>query len=163
MTAEIHLPTKSLYEEDFNLWLSATAEQLRAGRFDEIDLENLIEEIQSMGRSDRRFLESYLENIIEHLLRLAYWDSERERNRNHWIHEIVTFRNSLAKILKDSPSLLPYLEENFLPIYASTAKKVKKSFKLDVPLQSPFTIEEVIDPDWFPIDIENDNQSSLES
>ncbi|MDV3002933.1 MAG: hypothetical protein N5P05_004588 [Chroococcopsis gigantea SAG 12.99] len=157
MTAKIHLPTQSLYDQDFNLWLSATAEQLREGRFDEIDVENLIEEIESMGNSDRRALESYLENIIEHLLKLAYWDSERERNRNHWMKEIVAFRKSLARILRDSPSLKPYLEEIFHPIYADTAKDVSKFLKLKVPGECPFTIFQVLDRDWFPIDIEDDN------
>ncbi len=156
MTTKIHLPTQSLYDQDFNLWLSATAEQLREGRFEEIDIENLIEEIESMGRSERRSLESYLENIIEHLLKLAYWDCEREQNQSHWIKETLTFRNSLARILRDSPSLKPYLEENFLPIYISTAKGVKKSFKLNVPSESPFTLEQVVNPEWFPISIEDD-------
>jgi hypothetical protein len=110
-----------------------------------------------MGGRDRRSLESYLENILEHLLKLAYWDSERERNKSHWIHEIVNFRNRLERILRDSPSLLPYLEEKFHTVYASAAKGVKKSFKLNVPSECPFTIAQALDPDWFPIDIEDED------
>ncbi len=156
MTEEIHLVTRSLYEEDFNLWLQATAERLKAGKFDELDIENLVEEIESMGKSDRRALRSYLEGIIEHLLKLAYWDSERERNRNHWINEIITFRRNLEMILDDSPSLVPYLEEIFASSYAATVKQVRKSFKLDVPSQCPFTLSQIIDIDWFPIETEED-------
>jgi hypothetical protein len=107
-----------------------------------------------MGKSDRRALRSYLERIIEHLLKLAYWDSERERNQNHWINEIITFRRNLALILDDSPSLVPYLEEIFPSSYEATVKQVKKSFKLDVPLESPFTLSQVIDRDWLPSETE---------
>ncbi len=155
MTAEIHLPTQSLYDRDFNLWLRATAQQLREGRFDEIDVENLIGEIESMGNSDRRALESYLENIIEHLLKLAYWDLERDRNQKHWMIEIAAFRKSLARIVRDSPSLKPYLEEVFDSIYADTAKDISKILKLKVPDDCPFTIDQVLDRDWFPINLKD--------
>ncbi|MDJ0565985.1 MAG: DUF29 domain-containing protein, partial [Microcystis sp. M49629_WE12] len=84
MTRATETATLTLYEEDFYLWLKTTAEQLKKGQFAEVDLDNLIEEIESMGRSERHALKSLLTRLLEHLLKLTYWQSERDRNGNHW-------------------------------------------------------------------------------
>lgn len=111
--ARTHPPTQTLYERDYVLWLETIAEQLRQGKLADGDLENLIEEIESMGRSERQAIESLLIVLLVHLLKLAYWESERERNANHWITEITTFRVQIKKRLANSPSLKPYLNEIF--------------------------------------------------
>ncbi len=157
MTAEIQLANRSLYDQDFNLWLSATAQKLREKRFDEIDLDNLIEEIESMGRSDRKAIKSFLRILLEHLLKITYWESERGYNLNHWLDEIFNFRYEIADSLEDSPSLKNYLIEVFEPTYQQATKKVEARLKFKVPKESPFTLEQVLDPDWFPIDIEEDD------
>ncbi|MBR8829785.1 MAG: hypothetical protein N5P05_001261 [Chroococcopsis gigantea SAG 12.99] len=157
MTAKIDLPTQSLYDRDYDLWLWATAEQLRAGSFEEVDLENLIEEIESMGKERRNAIRSFLRLILEHLLKMAYWESEREYNLNHWAGENFNFRYQIKYRLEDSPSLKNYLIEIFDATYQEAAKKVKKEFKFNVPDQCPFTLEQVLDPDWFPIDLEEDD------
>jgi hypothetical protein len=78
---------------------------------DAIDWENLIDEIEGMGKSDRRALQSYLERLIEHLLKLKYWDAERDRCERGWKIEILEFRSRIERILEDSPSLKNYLTE----------------------------------------------------
>ncbi|MBR8832326.1 MAG: hypothetical protein N5P05_002270 [Chroococcopsis gigantea SAG 12.99] len=156
MTAEIHLPTQSLYDQDFHLWLWATAEQLRQRQFDEVDLENLIEEIESMGNERKNAVRSFLRLILEHLLKVAYWESERDYNLNHWVGEILNFRYQLQEELETSPSLKNYLQEIFDSTYPKAAKRVMREFKFKVPNQCPFTLDQVLDPDWFPIDIEDD-------
>ncbi len=84
--------TQTPYDQDYHLWLEKTIEQLRSHQFSEMDLENLIEELESMGKSDKRAIESPLTRLLEHLLKYAYWKSEREYNIRGWRGEIRNFR-----------------------------------------------------------------------
>ncbi|BCU10793.1 hypothetical protein MAN88_13570 [Microcystis aeruginosa] len=72
MAVETALSMKALYDQDFVLWASKTAELLKLKKFDDVDWENLIEEVECMGKSDRRAVESLLTQLIEHLLVLRY-------------------------------------------------------------------------------------------
>lgn len=108
---------QTLYDQDYYLWLRTSINQLRAGQFTSIDLENLIEELESMGRREKRTIKSLLIRLLEHLLKLKYWDMERERNEGHWKGEIRTFRRQIKDELKDSPSLKPYILEIFDECY----------------------------------------------
>jgi hypothetical protein len=63
----------SLYAQDFYLWLQTTANLLESNKLDELDIENLLEEIKSMGRSEKKELKSRLITLIEHILKLEYW------------------------------------------------------------------------------------------
>lgn len=65
--------------------------------FNSLDLDNLIEEVLSLSRSDKRKLESLLMRLIEHLLILQYWESEQERNRGHGQREIINFRKQINR------------------------------------------------------------------
>lgn len=69
----------ALYDRDFNLWIQKAASDLKSKDMDAIDWNNLIDEIEGIGKSERRALQSYLERLIEHLLKLKYWEAERER------------------------------------------------------------------------------------
>jgi hypothetical protein len=156
MTAKIHLPTQSLYDQDFNLWLSATVQQLRDKRFEEIDLENLIEEIESMGRSDQRSLKNFLIRLLEHLIKITYWESERDRCARGWRKEIGNFRSEIEDLLKDSPSLKPLLEELFGECYRRARRSVSDESGIkNIPNSTDWTLAQVINLDWFPIDIED--------
>ncbi|MBR8831433.1 MAG: hypothetical protein N5P05_000918 [Chroococcopsis gigantea SAG 12.99] len=159
MMAKIYPEKKSLYEKDFALWLATTAEKLKERRFDEVDLYNLVEEIEDIGKGTRRSLESFLQRVLEHLLKVAYWHSERERNLDHWLDEIYNFREEIIPILGDSPSLKPYLEEIFPMVYANAVKKVKARWKFDVPAGCPFTVEQILSLDWTPMEIEDESES----
>ena len=77
--------TQTLYDQDYYLWIRTTINQLRTGQFSAVDLENLLEELETMGRSEKRAIESLLTKLLVHLLKLKYWDSERERNQGHWL------------------------------------------------------------------------------
>ena len=142
-----------LHDKDYYLWLETTLEQLRNGQFSALDLENLIEEIESMARSEKRSLESYLTRLFEHFLKLAYWQSEREYNASHWRLEIANFRLEIKKLLRDSPSLKPHLEKVFCECYLDARVAIAKALKKKI---SDFpdeiaTLEQVLDDDWFPI------------
>ena len=113
MTVSNHQLMEILYEQDYNLWLEETVKKLRLRELSEIDLDNLIEELESMGRSDKRALKSLLTRLFEHLLKIAYWEYEREYNYRGWNGEIQNFRIQIKRLLKDSPSLKVYLVDNF--------------------------------------------------
>ncbi len=150
MKAEIKSDAKSLYEEDFYLWLLKTAGQLKERRFQDVDWDNLIEEIECMGRSERRALKSFLIRLLEHILKLAYWHQERERNQNHWKEEIRNFRQEIQFLIEDSPSLNPYTDELFVSIYDDIAKDMKSNLGLNIPADCPFTLAQLLDSRWFP-------------
>lgn len=155
MTVKTSRSLSTLYEQDYCLWLLATAEQLRQGNFTDMDVENLIEEIESMGKSQRHALKSFLKRLLEHLLKLAYWESERQNNCRHWCEEIYNFCDEIQDLLADSPSLKPYLQEIFQESYATAVDKITSLTKLTLPIQPTFTLEQVLNKKWFPINIDD--------
>ncbi|MEN9223465.1 MAG: DUF29 domain-containing protein [Thermostichus sp. BF3_bins_97] len=78
MSAQTPLNLLLLYDTDYQDWLEKTASCLKDRNFESLDLNHLIEEIEGLGKSDRRAISSYLIQLIEHLLKLQYWQSERE-------------------------------------------------------------------------------------
>jgi hypothetical protein len=90
---------KQLYEIDDSLWLEETIELLKNKQFNQLDLENLIEELEALGRHDKNAVASLLEQVIRHLLLLQYWTTELEYNGSHWRAEIIGFRSQLRKTL----------------------------------------------------------------
>lgn len=152
MLLPVELANQTLYKQDYYLWLRTTINQLRAGQFSSVDLENLIEELETMGRSQKRAMESLLIRLLEHLLKLKYWDSERERNKGHWKGEIRTFRRQIKKELKDSPSLKPYILEIFEECYEEARKEASDRSQLPLdtfPINPIGSLEQVLDDNWF--------------
>ena len=139
---------KQLYETDDYLWLLKTIELLKQGRFDEVDLENLIEELEDLGSEKKNAVVSLLEQVIRHLLLLQYWQEEYERNSYHWQGEIVNFRNQLKRRL--TGNLRNYLTQEMLEIYADALEyvKVKTKFQVDFPEECPYTLEQLLDKDY---------------
>jgi hypothetical protein len=80
MVTQLEPQPKTLYDTDYNLWVQQTVKLLQEGNFNQIDLENLIEEVMSLGRSEKRTIESLLTRLFEHLLQLKYWESELPLN-----------------------------------------------------------------------------------
>ena len=140
----------NLYEEDFYLWIKTTAKQLKNGNFAEIDLDNLIEEIESMGRSEKRALKSNLLVLLMHLLKYKY---QPEKRSNIWLSTIFEHRRRLKEDLTESPSLKKYLSEVFNECYQDARKQaaLETGLSLDTfPLDSPFTTEESLNQDYLP-------------
>ena len=90
MVIQIQPSTQTLYDQDYYLWLRTTINQLRTNQFSSVDLDNLIEELEDMGKSQKRTVKSLLIRLFEHLLKLTYWNVERERNQGDWKGEIRT-------------------------------------------------------------------------
>lgn len=95
---------KRLYEQDFIAWCDATVTQLKAGQLDHLDIENLIEEVESLGKRDRRELRNRLMVLLAHLLKRLYVDMPE--NFNGWELTIVEQRKQIQTLLNDSPSLV---------------------------------------------------------
>ncbi|MGB5974797.1 MAG: DUF29 domain-containing protein, partial [Nodosilinea sp.] len=98
-------------------------------------------------------LSSYLIRLCEHFFKLCYWESDRDRCFRGWSLEISNFRVRTNLILRGSPSLKRYLEENFLADYTSARRLFLKAsdFKHEtVPEQPWFTLEQALDDDWLP-------------
>ncbi|MCC5603645.1 DUF29 domain-containing protein [Nostoc favosum] len=145
--------TQTLYDQDYYLWLRTTINQLRAGQFSAVDLDNLLEELETMGRSQKRAIESLLIKLLQHLLKLKCWDEERERNQGHWKGEIRTFRREIKKALKDSPSLKPYILEIFDECYQDARKEASDRSQLPIdtfPVALLGSLEQILDENWFP-------------
>lgn len=139
-----------LYEADFNLWIEQTINHLKKGDLDALDVENLIEEISDMGRNNRREVFSRLKVLLMHLLKWKYQPGKRTNSR---IGTIDEQREQLELILKDSPSLKPYIGEIFSECYQKAVRSAVNETNLPrqtFPVDCPFTREQVLDMDYFP-------------
>jgi hypothetical protein len=142
---------KELYEIDDYLWIQETVNLLKAKRFTELDLDNLIEELEDLGKEKKYKVESLLEQIIRHLLLLEYWQDEQKRNKRHWQAEILNFRIQLNKRL--TTNFRNYLQDNLSNIYNDGRDYVKiKSGLNNFPKDCPYTLEQLLDRNWLPID-----------
>ncbi|WLT37047.1 DUF29 domain-containing protein [Synechocystis sp. B12] len=153
MVAELHKTNTSLYETDYNLWILETVQKLQCRDLENLDWEYLIKEVLSLSRRDKHKLASLLTRLFEHLLKLGYWHSEKERNRNHWRREIRNFRLQIDRLLSDSPSLKPYLSEIFDKCYKNGISLASDSSGLSIesfPEHPIATFEQVLDEDWLP-------------
>jgi len=143
----------SLYEQDYYLWLLQTSKLLQEGKLNQVDINNLIEEIDSMGRSEKKEIKSRLIILIEHLLKLNYWQAEKEYNARGWRNTVVEQRLQINLSFEDSPSLIKVLDESFLDCYnkarISTLQKYQLSGDL-FPIQPPFSLEDILDSNYLP-------------
>lgn len=145
--------TKKLYEQDFYLWIQTTVKLLSEGKLEELDIENLIEEIDSMGRREKKELKTRLIVLIEHLLKLQYWTKEKDYNARGWRNTVVEKRRQIAYSLADSPSLKSILNDVFLECYQDARNDTLRKYQLPselFPEDSPFSLLEVLDADFLP-------------
>lgn len=151
--SQFHL-TQTLYEQDFYLWIQTTAQLLKEQCFEEVDWESLIEEIESMGRRERKELKSRLIVLIEHLLKLMYWDVEKAYNAKEWRSTVVEQRRQIALLLEASPSLRPWLGETFLDGCQNAREDALRKYQISsdiFPIEPPFTIADVLNSDYLPV------------
>ncbi|MCE2663002.1 MAG: DUF29 domain-containing protein [Microcystis sp. M53603_WE2] len=117
---------KNLYNQDFALWIEATVKQLKSGDLSQVDLENLIEEVESLGKSQRKAVDNFLTRLLEHLLKRCYVvlpDCYRG-----WEIEIRNFRKELKKEFKYSPSLKRFMIEILEECYREALEAVKEDY-----------------------------------
>jgi hypothetical protein len=149
MTTNLKLTSQqNLYDLDFYLWITNTAQLLRDRKFDELDLDNLIEEIDDMGKDKRREVKSRLVVLLMHLLKYQY---QPERRSSSWRSTILEQRRQIESLLKDSPSLKPYYLEVFADVYKNAVVDASAETLLPAqtfPVESPFLPEDVINSNF---------------
>jgi hypothetical protein len=136
------------YDTDFYQWTQQQADLLRQGALSALDRENLAEEIESMGKSGQRAVESYLRNILLHLLK---WQYQPERRSNSRRLSIRDGRHQVAKRLRESPSLKPKIADMVTDEYPLVREYAANETGLPLvtfPEQCPLTVEEITGDYW---------------
>lgn len=149
-THEPATPPASDYERDVFAWSVAQAALLRQGRFDEADLANIIEEIESVGRSERRSLKSSYRLVIMHLLK---WQYQPERRGASWTITIGRERGNIAEDERDNPTLAAKAAELVAEVYATARRDAADETGLaprTFPASCPYSIDFLRDRDAMP-------------
>jgi hypothetical protein len=138
------------YEADFYLWSYEQAELLRQGRFSELDLPNIIEEIESLGRSDKRALTSAYRVLIRHLLK---WQYQPQKRSVSWQVTIRAQRTEIETLEDESPSLAAKAGEIVSRTYAKARSEAAEETFLPLttfPESCGYLLAQLRDFDWLP-------------
>ena len=147
---QIKNQNQGLYDDDYYLWLRQTAKLISQGEFSEVDTVNLVEEIEDMGKREKRAVESNLTVLLAHLLKYKYQPQKRS---NSWTGTIIEHRRRIKKAFRDSPSLKQYFYDIFEATYQDAIRAAVGETGLDVktfPQSSPFSQDEVMNDDFYP-------------
>ncbi|WP_422138293.1 DUF29 domain-containing protein [Endozoicomonas sp. ALC020] len=142
--------TQQLYETDFYSWTQQQANLIRQGRLGELDLDNILEEIESMGRSEYRQLSHRLDVLLMHLLK---WKFQPENRSASWQGSVKEQRFRLKKLIKENPGLKPKFPEIFAEAYNAakiTAFKETGLQEATFPTQCEWRFEQVINDEFWP-------------
>ena len=151
-------PYTQIYEQDIDAWIDQQVRLLKEGRLREIDVEHLIEELQDMGKSNRRELESRLIILIAHLLkwqfqREALSDQWKEFEGKSWRNTIIEQRVQLLFLLKKVPSLRAMMQDAIADVYPEARRLAirETDFEPNVfPKQCPYAPDQLLDEDYYP-------------
>lgn len=128
---------RSLYEEDILLWVKDTSAKLKARDFENLDLENLIEEVESLGISQRKELLSRLTVLLAHILKRIYVNLPHDYNG--WERTISTQGIQLRVLLKKVPSLKTHWDSSFEDAWEIALQTVQEDYpKVDFPDRFPY-------------------------
>lgn len=150
MNKHARLEKPRAYEADYYGWTLDQAAAVRAGRFDLIDRENLAEEIESLGKSEKREIESRLVQVLLHLVK---WRFQPEKRKGGWEASIRVQRGGLNKLLRENPSLKHYPGEELADGYIKAKIEAEKETGIAYeafPDACPFTIDQVLDESFLP-------------
>ncbi len=139
-----------LYDRDFLLWIATQLEILRAGKFNQLDLDNVIEEFASMGKSQHRELSSRLEVLLMHLLKSR---SQPAMRCSSWLGTIREQRSEINRLLKHSPSLRHFVDEYAQEVYAEAVERASLQTGLPstaFPAANPFSPDQLLNPNFLP-------------
>ena len=139
------LDKPSLYDTDYVAWLSEQVAHLRAGRLQELDIENVALELESLMKTERRELRSRLEVLILHLLK---WDHQPEQRSNRWRATVADQRRRIRDLLLDSPSLKQEVGPICKAVYADAVQgaAIETQFEETAfPQMLPYTVEQIFE------------------
>jgi hypothetical protein len=137
------------YDTDFHAWAQEQAGLLRAGRFSQLDIEHVAEEIEDLGKRERRALQSRLGVLLGHLLKWCY--QPEYVNRKSWRATINAQRRSLAQLLDENPSLRAALPQVIARAYADGLDLAVAETPLDYgafPATCPWSVDEILGDHW---------------
>lgn len=138
------------YDDDFYAWTQEQARLIRSGSLDAVDLENVAEEIESMGRSDKREIVSRLTVLLAHLLKWQYQSAFRSRS---WQQTIFEQRQKVGGLLEESPSLRPAVPDFVSRAYSSAVQEASIETGIAIeqfPPQCPYSTDHIFDIDFLP-------------
>ena len=142
--------TTATYETDFYLWTQQQADLLRQGQFNRVDLDlaNIAEEIESMGRREKHSIRSYLFNVIMHLLK---WQYQPQRRGTSWRSSIYNGRDQIEELLEENPSLRAQLDAIVEKSYPNARRLAANETGLPLttfPDVCPFAVEQITGDYW---------------
>lgn len=144
------METTSEYQKDFYAWLMDNAKLLREKKFTEIDAEHIAEELEAMGKSEKRELINRLTVLLAHLLKWQFQAAKRSRS---WKNTILTQRIDINELLEDSPSLRHEIMQKLEVAYEKATLNAEDETGIDkshFPQKCPFSLEEILEKDFFP-------------
>lgn len=127
-----------LYEQDYFAWTEEQADALRRRSINELDWDNLLEEVESLGRQERNELRSHLIVLMVHLLK---WNVQPERRGRSWALTIAEQRREAERVLAENPSLKPSVPDLLESAYRTARLRAARQARLSVkefPEQNPF-------------------------
>ncbi len=139
------------YEHDFYQWIYKNIELLKQRKFSELDVDTLVDELESMAKRDKRELISHLMILIAHLLK---WQFQPEQRSGSWQGSIDEQRLRILQQLEESPSLHNFLTESIAASYPNALKLANKETKLPMqlfPQACPYSIEQLLDENFYPL------------
>jgi Domain of unknown function DUF29 len=141
---------KTLYDQDYVQWIEATLQELRSRNYENVDWENLLEEIEDMGKRERQAIRSNLVIVLLHLLK---WQFKPEHRTGSWAASITEHRRRILDSLDDSPSLKSAIADGLEKCYKSARKQAHQETGLALnifPPECPYALEEILDDDFLP-------------
>lgn len=143
---------QTLYNQDFLEWIEHQIFCLQKGQWENIDIDNLVEELGDLGRSEQKEIGSYLKVLIMHLLK---WQYQLERRTTSWEMTISNSRDAIQDCLEDSPSLQRFLHDSeWVEKYYRRARRdaaKETQMTLDrLPSECPYNLEDLLNSDFFP-------------
>ncbi|MGK7876128.1 MAG: DUF29 domain-containing protein [Xenococcaceae cyanobacterium] len=162
MTTQLSEVTNNstLYEQDYHLWLEETISAIRERRFNDVDWENLLEELVDMGKADKNALASNVKILLAHLLKLMVQSDAPWEMKKSWYNSVDEHRERVNDSVANIPSLKTYLTEAVTKSYPGARKLaikegsrakygVRKPSENEYPLECPFSLEELLNEDFY--------------
>ena len=141
------------YERDYYGWIQQNARAIREGRLKDVDWANVAEELEDMGKSERRALCSQLARLLAHLLKWSHQPQRRRSSEHSWRATIEHARDTARELIEENPSLKPELPELLSKAFRDALAQVvgesnlpKKNF----PATCPWSYDQVLDEDFWP-------------
>lgn len=144
------MPNSHLYEQDFYAWANEQASLLRSGQLFAADIEHIAEEIESMGKTEKRELVNRLSVLLLHLLK---WQFQPERRGASWEVTIRNQRRALADHLADNPSLKAKFPEAVARAYEDARGEAYAETSIPeriFPAECPWTADQLMATDFWP-------------